>query len=51
MDGSGRKNTRWPFFCRRAGASTLFFFRISSFQPHSPVKIPSVAYIGSIRLY
>ncbi|ERI06211.1 hypothetical protein HMPREF0083_05378 [Aneurinibacillus aneurinilyticus ATCC 12856] len=27
------------------GASTLFFFRISSFQPRYPVKLSSVTYI------
>ncbi|WP_235497053.1 hypothetical protein [Aneurinibacillus migulanus] len=35
---SGRKKTRWPFFCRIA-------FRIFPSQPHSLVKISSVIYI------
>ncbi|ERI07896.1 hypothetical protein HMPREF0083_04011 [Aneurinibacillus aneurinilyticus ATCC 12856] len=42
----GRKNTRWPFFCRSAGRSHPLFFRISSFQPRYFVKISSVIYIA-----
>ncbi|WP_235496264.1 hypothetical protein [Aneurinibacillus migulanus] len=46
--GSGRKKTRWLFFCRIAGRIQPLLFRISSFPPHSPVKISSVIYIDCL---